>query len=53
VALGQTACLTVGGKTFTARCAMSLNVMTWRKVADGCFTAQVPPVTTPVAQAHL
>ncbi len=36
VELGQTACLRVGGRRFTARCAMSLNNPTWREVKDGC-----------------
>jgi hypothetical protein len=58
VELGQTACLTVGGKMFTARCALSLNVLTWRKVTDGCATAHRAPPITPVVpseedQAHL
>jgi hypothetical protein len=36
VALGATACLHVGGRRFTARCAMSLNNPAWREVEDGC-----------------
>ncbi|WP_425073702.1 hypothetical protein [Sagittula sp. S175] len=45
VPLGQLACLTVGDTSFTARCAMSQNVLTWRKVADGCLSATVRPIT--------
>lgn len=36
VELGETACLRVGGRSFTARCDMSLNNPTWRRVEDGC-----------------
>ncbi len=38
--LGQIACLTVGGVSYLARCEMNLNVLTWRKLRDGCPTAQ-------------
>jgi hypothetical protein len=40
--LGQIACLRVGGVTYLARCEMNLNVLTWRKLRDGCPTAQAP-----------
>lgn len=36
IEMGQTTCLQIGSQTFTARCAMSLNTPTWRRVADGC-----------------
>ena len=36
VELGQTTCLQIGSTQFTARCAMSLNNPTWRRVSDGC-----------------
>lgn len=36
VELGQTACLRVDGRTFTARCGMSLNNPAWRRERDGC-----------------
>ena len=36
VELGQTTCLRIGSQTFTARCAMSLNNPTWRRVSEGC-----------------
>ncbi|WP_299925089.1 hypothetical protein [uncultured Pelagimonas sp.] len=41
VELGQLACLRVGGKSFMARCSMSLNLLTWRKVSDGCLSSQI------------
>lgn len=36
IELGQTTCLQIGSQTFTARCAMSLNNPTWRRVSEGC-----------------
>lgn len=36
VDLGKTACLQIGSQSFTARCAMSQNNPTWRRVAEGC-----------------
>lgn len=44
VPLGQIACLTVSGRSFTARCASSQNVLTWRKLHDGCLSAQITPI---------
>ncbi|MBT8155224.1 hypothetical protein KMP13_15390 [Epibacterium ulvae] len=41
VELGQTICLFVDGNMFMAQCQMSLNVPMWRKVEDGCLSAQV------------
>ena len=43
VPLGQIACLTVGQTSFLARCAMSQNVLTWRKIGEGCPTARTSP----------
>ncbi|MCA1403084.1 hypothetical protein I6F26_00515 [Ensifer sp. IC3342] len=39
--LGQTACIRVGGISYLARCEMNLNVSTWKKLRDGCPTAQI------------
>lgn len=36
VDLGKTACLQIGSQSFTARCAMSQNNPTWRRVSEGC-----------------
>jgi hypothetical protein len=36
VDLEEEICLTVDGRTFLARCGMSLNNPIWRKVKDGC-----------------
>lgn len=40
--LGQIACIRVGEVSYLARCEMNLNVLTWRKLRDGCPTAQAP-----------
>lgn len=40
--MGALVCLNVDGKTFLARCEMSLNNPTWRHVQDGCPTASAP-----------
>jgi len=34
-------CLTVDGRMFRARCAMSLNVPTWRELGDGCLSSRL------------
>ena len=40
IELGETICLQVDGRMFTARCEMSLNNPMWREVQDGCMTSQ-------------
>lgn len=40
VELGETICLQVDGRMFMAQCQMSLNVPMWRKVEDGCLSAE-------------
>ena len=39
VELGQTTCLDINGRQFTARCEMSLNTPMWRDTGTGCFTS--------------
>ena len=46
--MGALVCLTVDGKTFLARCEMSLNNPTWRRVQDGCPSARAPSADDPV-----
>ncbi|APG84214.1 hypothetical protein [Sinorhizobium americanum] len=46
--LGQTACIRVGGISYMARCEMNLNVTTWKKVRDGCPTADMTLGAVPV-----
>ena len=36
VEMGMTSCLKIGSQHFLARCAMSLNNPTWRRVDDKC-----------------
>ncbi|OHV72312.1 hypothetical protein [Ensifer sp. LCM 4579] len=45
--LGQIACIRVGETSYLARCEMDLNVMTWRKMRDGCPTAEIVPMSAP------
>ena len=40
VELGQTICMYVDGRSFTARCEMSLNNPMWREVEDSCMTSE-------------
>ncbi|MEM1235653.1 MAG: hypothetical protein AAGI10_01700 [Pseudomonadota bacterium] len=39
IELGQTICLDVGGRMFTAQCQMSLNNPMWRELFNGCATS--------------
>ena len=39
VELGETICLHVGGRSFTAQCQMSLNVPMWREISSGCLSS--------------
>lgn len=51
VELGETACLRVDGRRFTARCAMSLNNPVWREERDGCDPVGLS-LTSPPASAR-
>ncbi len=46
--LGQVACIRVGEITYMARCEMNLNVTTWKKLRDGCPTAEIAPASVVV-----
>ena len=39
--IGQTICVTASCQTWTAKCDLSLNNTTWRKMFDGCPTASL------------
>ncbi|MEL7097796.1 MAG: hypothetical protein AAGM84_03100 [Pseudomonadota bacterium] len=39
VELGETICLQVDGRMFTAQCQMSQNNPMWREVQDGCLSS--------------
>ncbi|QUJ77551.1 hypothetical protein KDD17_06135 [Sulfitobacter albidus] len=43
IELGESICLQVGGRMFTAQCQMSLNVPMWRETQEGCFTSELSP----------
>lgn len=40
VELGQVICMNVGGRSFMARCEMSLNNPMWRETGDSCITSR-------------
>jgi hypothetical protein len=51
-AVGALACLEVGGRRFTARCEMSVNIPTWRFVEEGCrpgAISRASPASAPAA----
>lgn len=41
IELGDTICLQVDGRMFTAQCQMSLNVPMWREISQGCLSSRV------------
>lgn len=41
IELGETICLQVDGRMFTAQCQMSLNVPMWREVSPGCLSSSL------------
>ena len=45
--IGETICLHVGGRMFTAQCQMSLNVPMWREISNGCLSSQLRPNALP------
>ncbi|MCO6381667.1 MAG: hypothetical protein JXQ91_05040 [Vannielia sp.] len=51
VELGQNICLTVGGRSFTAQCQMSLNVPMWREISPNCLSSSLRPGQLPQSTA--
>jgi acetyl-CoA carboxylase carboxyltransferase component len=49
VELGDSICLQVGGRMFTAQCQMSLNVPMWRETHNGCVSSEADLPVDPVA----
>lgn len=45
IELGETICLQVDGRMFTAQCQMSLNVPMWRELQDGCVSSDLRPMS--------
>lgn len=41
IELGETTCLQVDGRMFTAQCQMSLNNPMWRQISDGCLSSSL------------
>ena len=41
IELGQSICLSVGGRMFMARCEMSLNVAMWQETQNGCVPSSL------------
>lgn len=50
VELGQTICLFVDGRSFTARCEMSQNNPTWRDTGEGCVSSRAPSLPERLAR---
>ncbi|MDQ2093227.1 hypothetical protein [Rhodalgimonas zhirmunskyi] len=49
IELGESICLQVDGRMFTAQCQMSLNVPMWRELQDGCLNSNLRyPVIQPL-----
>lgn len=51
VELGESICLHVDGKSFTAQCQMSLNNPMWRKISDGCLSSSLREDLQPAVDA--
>ena len=45
--LGDVICLTVGGRSFRAKCVMAQNNPFWRDLNEGCLSSQAPQDATP------
>ena len=43
IELGESICLHVNGRMFTAQCQMSLNVPMWRETSEGCLSSRLGP----------
>ena len=43
IELGESICLQVDGRMFTAQCQMSLNSPMWRETQDGCLSGSLAP----------
>ncbi|MFV0475070.1 MAG: hypothetical protein ACK5MQ_12825 [Pikeienuella sp.] len=50
VEIGETSCLRVGGREFTARCGVSLNNPAWRDMKEGCAPSPLSR-STPMMKA--
>ncbi|WP_082802369.1 hypothetical protein [Falsihalocynthiibacter arcticus] len=53
VELGQSICLQVDGRMFTARCEMSLNNPMWREQSEGCLSSGLYQIRDPSLDTRL
>ena len=49
IELGENICLSVGGRSFTAQCQMSLNVPMWREISPVCLSSSLRQSPRPQA----
>ncbi len=40
--LGEIACLSIGSRSFMAKCVMAQNVPFWRDLNEGCLSSHLP-----------
>jgi len=52
IELGESICLQVDGRMFTAQCQMSLNVPMWRETREGCLSSGLGLPFSPSAAAR-
>ncbi len=45
--LGDIICLTIGGRSYEAKCVMAQNNPFWRDLNRGCLSSSTPPNQTP------
>ncbi len=48
IELGESICLHVDGRMFTAQCQMSLNVPMWRETQEGCLSSELGSPFSPL-----
>ncbi|MCY3880438.1 MAG: hypothetical protein OXF74_14845 [Rhodobacteraceae bacterium] len=51
VELGETICLFVDGRSFLAKCEMSLNNPIWRDTGEECVLSRLSDSDTPILQS--
>jgi hypothetical protein len=52
VELGVSICMNVDGRSFIARCEMSLNNPMWRELSDGCLSSSNQTLQSPEPAQH-
>lgn len=51
--LGDIVCLTVGGRSFRAKCVMAQNVPFWRDISEACLSSKLPEPVQSFASADI